>query len=95
MECSRGSGLCFAGYDIWASSEHCYECDRLYQNLSGYQNMASKIYEGQNPLLLILSVGVLSAAAEEIVFRGMIYRRAKDFWGTGGILPVLLPMRSA
>ncbi|WP_461881134.1 HAD hydrolase-like protein [Fusicatenibacter sp.] len=50
---------------------------------SGYQNMASKIYEGQNPLLLILSVGVLSAAAEEIVFRGMIYRRAKDFWGTG------------
>lgn len=45
--------------------------------------MASKIYEGQNPLLLILSVGVLSAAAEEIVFRGMIYRRAKDFWGTG------------
>lgn len=50
---------------------------------SGYQNMASKIYEGQNPVLLILSVGVLSAAAEEIVFRGMIYRRAKDFWGTG------------
>ena len=50
---------------------------------SGYQDMASKIYEGQNPLLLILSVGVLSAAAEEIVFRGMIYRRAKDFWGTG------------
>ena len=45
--------------------------------------MASKMYEGQNPLLLILSVGVLSAAAEEIVFRGMIYRRAKDFWGTG------------
>ena len=34
---------------------------------SGYQDMASKIYEGQNPLLLILSVGVLSAAAEEII----------------------------
>ena len=51
---------------------------------SGYQDMASKIYEGQNPLLLILSVGVLSAAAEEIVFRGMIYRRAKDFWGPAG-----------
>ena len=50
---------------------------------SGYQDMASKIYEGQSPLLLILSVGVLSAAAEEIVFRSMIYRRAKDFWGTG------------
>ena len=33
---------------------------------SGYQDMASKIYEGQNPLLLILSVGVLSAAAEEL-----------------------------
>ena len=48
---------------------------------SGYQDMASKIYEGQNPLLLILSVGVLSAAAEEIVFRGMIYRRAKRFLG--------------
>lgn len=50
---------------------------------SAYQNMASNIYEGQNPVLLILSVGVLSAAAEEIVFRGMIYRRAKDFWGSG------------
>ena len=53
---------------------------------SGYQDMASKIYEGQNPLLLILSVGVLSAAAEEIVFRGMIYRRAKDFWITDGAI---------
>ncbi|MDD7739528.1 MAG: CPBP family intramembrane metalloprotease [Lachnospiraceae bacterium] len=43
--------------------------------------MAENIYEGQNPILLILSVGVLSAVAEELVFRGMIYRRAKDFWG--------------
>ena len=50
---------------------------------SAYQNMVSNIYEGQNPVLLILSVGVLSAAAEELVFRGMIYRRAKDFWGSG------------
>lgn len=50
---------------------------------SGYQDMVSQIYEGQNPILLILSVGILSAAAEELVFRGMIYRRAKDFWGNG------------
>ncbi|MDY2938371.1 MAG: HAD-IA family hydrolase [Fusicatenibacter sp.] len=48
---------------------------------SGYEQMAENIYEGQNPILLILSVGVLSAVAEELVFRGMIYRRAKDFWG--------------
>ncbi|MCI5648246.1 MAG: CPBP family intramembrane metalloprotease [Fusicatenibacter sp.] len=45
--------------------------------------MAGQIYEGQNPILLILSVGILSAVAEELVFRGMIYRRAKDFWGFG------------
>lgn len=68
MECGRGSRLYSAGYDLRPSPEYCNERDRLYQNLSGYQDMASKIYEGQNPLLLILSVGVLSAAAEEIVF---------------------------
>lgn len=79
----RGSRLYSAGYDLRPSPEHCHERDRLYQNLFRLSDMASKIYEGQNPLLLILSVGVLSAAAEEIVFRGMIYRRAKDFWGTG------------
>lgn len=77
VECGRGSRLYSAGYDLRPSPEYCNERDRLYRIFSGYQDMASKIYEGQNPLLLILSVGVLSAAAGNC-FRGMmIYRRAK------------------
>ena len=40
-----------AGYDLRPSPEHCHERDRLYQNLSGYQDMASKIYaKDKNPL---------------------------------------------
>lgn len=48
-----------------------------------YSRLASDIYEGQNWLLLIVTVGILSSVAEELVFRGMIYQRAKDFWGFG------------
>ena len=50
---------------------------------NGYTQLASDIYEGQNWLLLIVTVGVLSSVAEELAFRGMIYQRAKDFWGVG------------
>ena len=50
---------------------------------NGYTQLASDIYEGQNWLLLIVTIGVLSSVAEELAFRGMIYQRAKDFWGAG------------
>lgn len=50
---------------------------------SGYSQLASDIYEGQNWLLLVVTVGILSSIAEELAFRGMIYQRAKDFWGVG------------
>ncbi len=49
----------------------------------GYSQLASDIYQGQNWLLLVVTVGILSSVAEELAFRGMIYRRAKDFWGYG------------
>lgn len=58
--------LNFTGFTTWFDS---------------YTKLASDIYEGQNPLLLIVTVGILSSVAEEIAFRGMIYQRAKDFWG--------------
>ena len=48
-----------------------------------YSKLAEDIYEGQNWLLLIVTVGILSSVAEELAFRGMIYQRAKDFWGFG------------
>lgn len=50
---------------------------------SGYSQLASDIYEGQNWLLLVITVGILSSVAEELAFRGMIYQRAKDYWGFG------------
>lgn len=50
---------------------------------SSYQELAADIYQDQNHFLLILTVGVVSAVCEEIAFRGLIYRRARDFWGIG------------
>lgn len=58
------------------------ERDRLYQNLSGYQDMASRFIRIE-PLLRSCP-SVLSAAPQRNCFRGMIYRRAKDFWEPAG-----------
>lgn len=59
-------------------------------NLSGllelfpdYQQRANSLYEGKNVLILLLTVGILSPVAEEIVFRGLVHRRIRKYFGVG------------
>lgn len=47
----------------------------------GYSNAYSVTFEGQNIFLLILATCILSPVAEEVGFRGMIYRRARNYLG--------------
>lgn len=49
----------------------------------GYAESAAGAFEGQNPLLLIAATVLVGPAAEELIFRGMIYRRAENYFRTG------------
>ena len=49
----------------------------------GYAESAAGAFEGQNPLLLIAATVLIGPLAEELIFRGMTYRRAENYFGTG------------
>lgn len=49
----------------------------------GYAESAAGAFEGQNPLLLIAATVLIGPMAEELIFRGMIYRRAENYFHTG------------
>lgn len=46
-----------------------------------YGRQASAAFEGQNPLLLTAATVILGPSAEEMIFRGMTYRRARGYLG--------------
>lgn len=46
-----------------------------------YAELSEQIYTNQNLVWMIVAVGILGPIAEELVFRGLIYKRAKDYWG--------------
>lgn len=48
-----------------------------------YSEISANSYENQNWFVLIVCVGVFSSIGEELVFRGMVYQRAKSYFGTG------------
>lgn len=50
---------------------------------TAYAESASKAFEGQNPFLLLAATVLTGPLAEEMIFRGMTYRRAKYYLGTG------------
>jgi membrane protease YdiL (CAAX protease family) len=47
-----------------------------------YKRNAAGAFEGQNPWILLLATVLLGPPAEEMIFRGMVYRRARYYWGT-------------
>lgn len=53
----------------------------LYELFPQYENVAVQAFRGQNLLLLILTTVILAPLAEELMFRGMTYRRAKSWFG--------------
>ena len=48
---------------------------------SYYRINAAGAFEGQKKLPLLLATVLLGPPAEEMVFRGMVYRRARAYWG--------------
>ena len=74
---------------LWST---CIDISGLEHVFPGYAQSAAGAFEGQNPVLLIAATVLLGPVAEEMIFRGMIYRRAKNYLGTGwavGISSVL------
>lgn len=52
---------------------------RLNEIFPSYSELTESTMEGQPVWLLFLTVGVLAPIAEELVFRGLVYRRMKDW----------------
>lgn len=52
---------------------------RLREIFPGYDQAAASAMEGQPVWLLMASVGILAPIAEELVFRGLVYRRLQDW----------------
>lgn len=48
-----------------------------------YSNMTDTIMQNQPMWILLLTVGILAPIAEELVFRGLVFRRMKDWMNTG------------
>ena len=52
---------------------------KLHEIFPGYTQVTQQTMENQPVWLLILTVGILAPAAEELVFRGLVFRRMKDW----------------
>lgn len=55
---------------------------RLDEMFQGYNELAEVTMAGQPMWKLLLAVGILGPIAEELTFRGLIFRRMKDSMGT-------------
>lgn len=52
---------------------------RFNEIFTGYSDLAAETMTGQPVWVLILSVGVLAPVAEELTFRGLVFRRLQDW----------------
>ena len=46
---------------------------------SGYDTVAQVLFDKKTMILAYISVGILAPAAEELAFRGLVYRRVRDY----------------
>ncbi len=53
----------------------------LYELFPQYESVAVQTFQSQNIVLLLLTTAVLAPVAEEMMFRGMTYRRARHWIG--------------
>lgn len=56
---------------------------RLNEVFPQYDNMAEQIYTGQPIWMIILAIGIAAPLAEELVFRGLVFRRMLDWMKPG------------
>ena len=86
-----GAGKLAASCLLSASAGHLISTGIALSGLSrvfsGYTDQASAAFTGQNPLLLTAATVILAPLAEEMIFRGMTFRRAGQYLGpVGGAL---------
>lgn len=67
-----------AAAHVWSSQIYFSGIQKIF---TGYEETASRAFEGQPILLVILATVIGAPIAEELVFRSMIYRRAKSYFG--------------
>lgn len=48
-----------------------------------YPELQSAIFDGQSIIVLCITVGILAPIAEEILFRGLVFKRLQDYTGNG------------
>lgn len=49
----------------------------------GYQETSTQVFEGQSIFMLLAVVAIVSPVIEELVFRGILQRRLRDYLGRG------------
>lgn len=71
---------------LGAASSQCFndllEMTGINGRFAGYAQEASQVYSGHSLLILAVVTGLLTPAAEELIFRGLIQKRIRDYLGT-------------
>lgn len=53
----------------------------LSQLFPGYSEISEQVFQNQNLLLSVLTVGIFAPLVEELAFRGLMYKRVKEYAG--------------
>ena len=79
-------GMWAAAAVLGAASSQCFndllEMTGINGRFAGYAQEASQVYSGHSLLILAVVTGLLTPAAEELIFRGLIQKRIRDYLGT-------------
>lgn len=79
-------GMWAAAAVLGAASSQCFndllEMTGINGRFAGYAQEASQVYSGHSLLTLAVVTGLLTPAAEELIFRGLIQKRIQDYLGT-------------
>lgn len=79
-------GMWAAASVLGAASSQCFndllEMTGINGRFAGYAQEASQVYSGHSLLILAVVTGLLTPAAEELIFRGLIQKRIRDYLGT-------------
>lgn len=78
-------GMWAAAAVLGAASSQCFndllEMTGINGRFAGYAQEASQVYSGHSLLILAVVTGLLTPAAEELIFRGLIQKRIRDYLG--------------
>lgn len=84
-KCRVTGGMWAAAALLGAAASQCLndllELLGVNRQFAGYAQEAQQVYGGQSLLILVVVTGLLTPAAEELIFRGLIQKRLRDYLG--------------